>query len=287
MKGKRFFTYVLIVLALAAATFACDFELEEKETITKNLSFAATAKSKTVTVDNVFGSIDVTGYDGQQVQVVIHKTIKADDENDIEKAKEEVTLEISEKDDEIEFYVDGPFRCKDGSVHFDRWREDYCVVYDFELKIPADVSVKLRTINDGDITVRDVTGDFDVENINGGVVLQQMSGSGRVYALNEDVDVTFKKNPESKSYFGSLNGEVLVAFQKDLSADFQLKTFNGDIYTDFPVTYLPRKDVTKEKRKGKYLYKSGQSMLVRVGKGGPEFTFDGFNGDIRITQVRD
>ncbi|HLK52131.1 MAG TPA: hypothetical protein VKU42_01675, partial [Candidatus Angelobacter sp.] len=50
--------------------------LQEKETIRK--TFNLTAEHKILEVDNVFGSIEVTGGEGNQVQLVINKTISAE-----------------------------------------------------------------------------------------------------------------------------------------------------------------------------------------------------------------
>ena len=88
--------------------------------------------------------------------------------------------------------------------------------------------------------------------------------------------------PPGPSDFGSLNGDVEVAFRPGLSADMWLKTFNGSAYTDFDVTALPSRPAVREERDGKYVYKSNQFYGVRVGQGGPELKFDAFNGDIRI-----
>jgi hypothetical protein len=109
-----------------------------------------------------------------------------------------------------------------------------------------------------------------------------LSGSGKVYALNGKVTVTFRGNPRSTSSFGSLNGEVRVSFQPDLNADLRFKTFNGAVYTDYQVTYLPLPAAAAERHGTKYVYKSNEWQAVRVGRGGPELSFDAFNGNIRI-----
>jgi hypothetical protein len=121
-----------------------------------------------------------------------------------------------------------------------------------------------------------------VDNINGGVEMTDLSGSGKVYALNGRVKVSFRENPRAKSSFGSLNGEVRVSFQQELNADVRFKTFNGGVYTDYPVTYLPLPASAGERRGGKFVYKSSEWSAVRVGHGGPELSFDAFNGNIRL-----
>ena len=148
--------------------------------------------------------------------------------------------------------------------------------------MPHETGIYLRTVNDGEIEIKEVFGDYDIENINGGVEMSEAAGSGRVYALNGEVKVLFKKNPTAQSYFGSLNGDIDVTFTTNLSADFRLKTFNGEVYTDFPVTHIAGGTQTREHHKGKQVYKYDKASGVRIGNGGPEIELDAFNGDIHI-----
>jgi hypothetical protein len=137
-------------------------------------------------------------------------------------------------------------------------------------------------VNRGEIRVENTDGVFDAENINGGLDLVEITGSGHAYALNRPLHVSYRRNPTAASDFGSLNGDVEVAFRPGLSADMWMKTFNGSAYTDFDVTALPSRPAVREERDGKYVYKSNQFYGVRAGQGGPELKFDAFNGDIRI-----
>jgi hypothetical protein len=255
-------------------------DVEQNETIQKTYPLPGAAPKKII-VDNVNGSIHVTGYAGSEVRLVAHKRLRAESSEAAEEARRDVKLDISQDGNTLRFYVDGPFRCRDGGIHIDR-DPVYEVKYDFELQTPHDTAIDLKTINDGEITVADVAGDYKVDNINGGVEMKELSGSGKVYALNGKVTVTFRENPRAKSSFGSLNGEVRVSFQPDLNADVRFKTFNGEVYTDYQVTYLPLPAAAAEQHGMKYVYKSSEWSAVRVGHGGPELSFDAFNGNIRI-----
>ena len=266
-----------------AALIAClplmAAEVDQKETIEKTYPLSGSAP-KQVIVDNVNGPIHVTGYAGSEVRLVAHKQLSADSQEAAERARREVTLEITQDANTVRFYVDGPFRCRDGGVHYHR--QEYEVKYDFDLQVPRDTATDLKTVNDGEIRIENVAGDYKVNNINGGIEMTEVAGSGKVYALNGRVKVLFRENPRGKSSFGSLNGEVRVTFQPDLSADLRFKTFNGGVYTDFPVSYLPVPAAAAERRDGKFIYKSNDWSAVRVGHGGPELSFDAFNGNIRI-----
>jgi len=276
MQNRSSITVGLLLgsLAMLAA------DMEQSETIQKTYTLSGAAPRK-VFVDNVIGSIHVTGYAGDEIRLVAHKRLRADSQQAAERAQREVKLDIRQEDNTVSFYVDGPFRCRDGGVHMDR-RPGYEVKYDFDLQVPRDAAIDLRTINDGQITVDNVAGDYDLNNINGGIEMNDASGSGKVYALNGRVRVTFRENPRGASSFGSLNGEVRVSFQPDLNADVRFKTFNGGVYTDYPVAYLPAPAAAVEHQGSRYVYKSNEWSAVRVGHGGPELSFDAFNGNIRI-----
>jgi len=277
---------ILLVIQFALSmAVAEEKNLVEKETIQRTLFFDAAAIEKRLIVDNVFGSIHVKGHRDAAIELKAQKTISARSSEKIELAKKEVQLDITNTTSQIELYVNGPFRKRDGSVNYRGWRfYGYQVSYDFELTVPNEIALVLKTINEGQITVRQFQGIYDVENINGGIEMQDINGAGRIYALNDDVAVVFQKNPESECYIGTLNGELRVYFNKPLAADFWLKTFNGEVYSDFQVIQLPKKQVVPVKRDGKNIYKSEKGFCVRCGQGGPEITLDAFNGDIHILE---
>jgi len=274
---KRFPIALALFLACLPLKAA---EVEQNETIQKTYPLTSAAPKKVI-VDNVNGSIHVTGYAGSEVRLVAHKRLRADSPETAERARRDVTLDISQEANTVRFYVDGPFRCRNEGVHIDR-DPGYEVKYDFELQVPHDTATDLKTVNDGHIAMDNVAGDYKVDNINGAIDMTEVSGSGKVYALNGHVKVTFRDNPRAPSSFGSLNGEVRLSFQPDLNADLRFKTFNGGVYTDYPVTYLPLPAAAVERHGTKFVYKSSEWSAVRVGHGGPELSFDAFNGNIRI-----
>lgn len=280
------FVFALAV-AFALAAYARDrygedFQELAKETVQKSLNFSNPASAKSLNVDNVEGSILVTGFDGAVVQVEIARTIRARSKEDVELAKKEVELKISEKDNRIDLYVDGPFRCENRGRR--ERRLPYRVNYDFQIKVPRNCDLDLRTVNNGDIRVENVSGKFDVENVNGKVDMNEVAGSGSARTINGGVTVRFSRNPEADSSFGSINGNVDVAFRPGFSADCWFKTFNGNAYTDFQVQPLAQPAAEQERHGAKFVYKSNRFAGVRIGKGGPQIKFDTLNGNIHVTE---
>lgn len=277
MKKIAFWILLLQLPAL------CSGKVEERDEIRKVLHFAIPGAMNEILVDNLNGSISVTGTSGDAVQLSVEKTIQARSQAKIEQARQDVTLEITEDQNRISLYVDGPFRNSKGEINY-RGSEyyGYEVFYEFELKVPYQTNLILKTINDGDISVENTTENYELNNINGSIRMLNVSGAGRVYALNGGVTVHFSQNPQGDSYYGSLNGQVHLYFHDPLEAEFRLKTFNGEVFSDFPMNYSNKNSIKKVKKNGKKIYKCERSFGVRAGNGGPEIELDAFNGDIFI-----
>ncbi len=281
---KKAMFYIILVCFLSARIFSGDAGATEKTEI--KYRFANPRAKNVLVVDNVYGSISISGTKGEEVIVNMVKSIEASTAEQKKRAEEEVYVDIVEEDDYLELYVDGPFR--DGHRRSRRsgsWRSrNYEVHYDFEIRIPQNTEIVLKTVNDGEIFVKGVVGNYEVGNVNGGIRMEAIGGSGDVYTVNGDVSVGFTKNPSNDCRFGTLNGELRLYFLPRLSADFLLETFNGEIYSDFTMESLAHKRTVDIERNGKTVYKTEKGMRVRAGKGGPQIHLDGFNGDMFILE---
>ena len=258
------------------------YSLEKKDAIAQVFKFSAPEKAKTVTIDNVFGSITVSGVQTNDVRLEAKKTLRAGSPDELLKAEREVKLNMAEKDNRLDIYVDGPFRCRGGSS--DGSDRDYTATFDFTLQVPEQTSLILKTVNDGDIVVRHVKGDFSVRNVNGHIELQDIAGTVSCRTVNGRIRAAFREDPPSACSFTTVNGDLEISFSPTLAADFQLKTLNGEIYTDYSnSSYLPGKNAAESSRqKGRYVYRSNRHQGVRIGNGGPEIKMETLNGDIVI-----
>jgi len=182
----------------------------------------------------------------------------------------------------VRLYEDGPFRTANGANYRGESYYGYRVVFDFDVQVPYDTELVLKTVNHGDIQVKKTTGDYDIHGLNGAIEMEDVAGSGLVSTLNGKVKVTFSKNPSKATQFKTLNGSVDVYFQNGLNADLKFKKLNGGIYTDFEVAALPQTAAAGDSVNGKFVYRSNRQTTGRAGKGGPELSFDTLNGSIRL-----
>jgi len=256
--------------------------VRDQENIQK--SFVMPPGHKSLEIDNVWGSIEVLADTTDKVDLTVARTTEAESKDQLERAKKEVTLDITEQEGLVKFYVNGPFRCQCDDCRHSRDDEGYRVKMDFKVHVPRDIDIKVKTVNEGRVVVRDVNGKFAVRNVNGDIEMDNVAGSGTARTVNGPVTVSFRQNPRENSDFKTVNGNVELRFARDLSADFRFKTFNGAIYSDFPVTAMPVHAIQEERRGGKMVYRADRFTAARVNAGGPEIQIENLNGDIRILE---
>lgn len=276
--------FLLGFTLLQARTWSMD--LEKTDQIRRVIKFSDSLKARNLLIDNIFGSIRVIGGDGDRVILKANRTIKARSEQKIERAHQEVKLEISQKDNEIVVFVNGPFRAKDKYMNWNWNKTGYTVQYDFDLQIPRKTNVFLKTINSGDINITNLAGRFVVENVNGKIRLEQINGSGRAHTVNGSVRVRFDKNPKTDCSFRTVNGDVELFFPREPAADFLVKTFNGDILAAYPVRLIPNIPAKPKRINGRFVYRSNRSSTLRIGSGGIQIKMSTLNGDIIINKNR-
>ncbi len=155
------------------------------------------------------------------------------------------------------------------------------------ITVPVDTSLNLKGTNGGQIVVDGVNGEIDVNNLNGGITLTNVSGSVIAHSLNGSVKVTMARvDPGKQLSFSTLNGSIDVALPADLKANLKLKADNGDIFTDFDVKFdsAGSKPITESdpSKSGKYKVRFDRTILGSINGGGPEVSFQTFNGRISI-----
>jgi hypothetical protein len=155
------------------------------------------------------------------------------------------------------------------------------------ITVPVNTSLNLKGTNGGHIVVEGVNGEIDVNNLNGGITLTNVSGSVIAHSLNGSVKVTMSRvDPGKQLSFSTLNGSIDVALPADLKANLKLKADNGDIFTDFDVKFdgSSAKPITESDpgKNGAFRVRYDKTILGTINGGGPEVSFQTFNGRISI-----
>lgn len=267
---------VLAILMAAGAVAAWAQDTPDRVTV----PFSDPSRPKMVRVSLLNGGITVRGYNGKEVIV----ESRSRDGEPARRRREEAPpgmhriypagggLVVEELENTVKI---GTERINSNS--------------EISVQVPFDTSLKLATVNGGNIVVENVSGDIDVDNTNGAVTLSHISGSAVAHALNGKVLVSLDKvNPNKAMSFSSLNGNVDVTLPADLKATVKLKTDNGEIYSDFDVKLdASRNPVVEDSRNGRgRRIRIDHTIAGAINGGGPELQFTTFNGNIYIRKAK-
>ncbi|HEV2855911.1 MAG TPA: hypothetical protein VHC97_24195 [Thermoanaerobaculia bacterium] len=287
-----------LLLALAAISIALPARaLEDSRTWREVKTFTAGGGPRVLELDGFRGNViamgtGATAARGDAVEIVVHEKVTGRSKEEIDEARRQVTVDLSQQGNRVKVYVDGPFRCHDRENDRERCRNCTCgdrdgdrvsqrVTHDFELRIPAGTEIDLGTVL-GDVRVEGTDGAFEVSSVNGKVEMAGVRGAGTAISVNGPVKVTFAANPNGNCRFQTVNGEVDVAFLPGLDADLSFKTLNGEVYTDFPYKMRSLATPAGDRKDGRFVLRKAGTFGITIGSGGPNLAFDTINGDILV-----
>ncbi len=282
-----------LILMVFLITFlgiqSCDAQQKKYgERIKEEVPLSNVTKNRLV-IKNVFGSIAVEGYSGDNILIEVEKIISANTSKDLDLGKKELNLKIVKEQNLVILHPDAPY------IEFDKknLRYNWCNKNEeppyehqlnFKIKVPKSIQIDVSTVNDGEIFVENTNGNsIKVENINGGITLNNITGKTDVNCINGAVNISYKNNPEKASKYYSLNGDINISYQKALSANISFKSMNGELFTDFDINKQFMKTNKETGDRAKYKYEA--KPVVQIGSGQVDFDFETLNGNVFIKKI--
>ena len=225
-------------------------------------------------VEQLAGSIHVTAYEGKEV------IVKASFGNEKEHFEDQKVKDGLKKITNSSLKISAEEKNNVVQIINERWNK----TTNLEIKVPSNFSLKLGTVNQGNISAKGVKGEMEISNVNGEITLTDVSGSASADTVNGDITINFLSVTDGASMaFSSMNGDLEVTFPKSTKGRLKLKSEQGDIFTDFDMTVKKQQPVVDENTSnGKYKVKIEQWVNGEINGGGPEMLFKTFNGDIII-----
>lgn len=156
------------------------------------------------------------------------------------------------------------------------------------IKVPQRFSLKLHTINNGDITVENVNGELEINNINGAIELTDISGSAVAHTVNGNLKANFREiDNKTPMAFSTLNGRVDVTFPASVKANVKLKSDMGDVYSDFDIDVdKSQPKATRSNQSGMYRVTIDDWVYGKINNGGPEVMMKTMQGNIYVRKAK-
>lgn len=288
--------YLLNILVLLSVSSIALMGQNDSETIKKSFNIEESDADFWFCLCNINGSVEVEAYDGKTITLELRKQVKARTKSQLSQGMEELKLYIDEGSDYVKVQMESPNQTvleKDDPLacgwnwNGNRRGPGYDYAFDYIIKVPKEISVKISTVNNGDIEIRNVEGNIYANNVNGDVTLEGIQGDTKANTVNGEVEVSYTKMPKEFGSFGTVNGDILIETPKEPSGVFSFQTQWGKVYSDLDFdTKLAPKMVKNSGRKGETMFKISNSNGYQIGKGGPSMEFETLNGNIRVNKKK-
>lgn len=285
---------MLVWLALITACMA--FAQSKSETLTKSLEVKNKNMEFWFCVCNINGSIDVESYEGNTVEVTVEKRVNAKSQSDLDLGMEELKLTVSEGTDFAKLYVSTPdqLMAEKADPLQCGWdwngrgnRKEYWYTMDYKIKVPKGISVKLSTVNKGDISVKGVSGNIYASNVNGDVTLEQIQSDTKATTVNGKLEASYLEMPQEFASFKTVNGDIEIFVPSSGSGVFNFQSQWGEIYSDLEFSQKLAPKVVKTSAGNGTKFKVSNANSYQYGSsGGPSFEFETLNGDVYLRKKK-
>jgi hypothetical protein len=242
----------LLRLALLASLAAAPLARADDEGSTATVKLSAPDKPATFTLDVPWAEIHITGVDGDNITVdssLNQKSNKPARPGALRRLDNEVSFELTEKDNVVTLSIggDNPWSAHDA---------------EFKISVPRSIALNLKTGTGGDLVVKGVEGDVEIENMNGEVSLDGLKGSAVISTMNGEVRAVYAQAPTKPISITSMNGEIDLRLPASTKANVSMRTHNGSILTDFSEDALKTK--SEGGKSNSYSYSYGHEETARA-----------------------
>ena len=229
-------------------------------------------------LSNVGGNIQVSPGNGDQVEVQAMKRAWGPNAEQAKQWLGDATIEVSSTANRVELRVDQQGRKGGGRG----------IEVEFDVKVPADTSVELRTVS-GDVRVTNVRGEVRVNGVSGNLSLDGTPRVAAAKTISGDVTLT-KAGGDAQLSVSTISGDMLLQSLTTRAIDLNtvsgnvritgwsgdravLRTLSGDLHLEASFAKGGRYDLESH---------SGDIQLSLAEQPGFDLDASTFSGSIRV-----
>lgn len=219
--------------------------------------------------ENPKGSIKVTGYDGNMIVVNANPRFR-----ETEKSSGSGLHRIEQNPFDIRAEVNGRnvllLTGSDGKT------------VDFDIKLPSLFSLKLKSLDNGNIDILNVSGNIEVVNNNGNITLENTGGAAILSSVYGDINASFKEvSRGAPMMLTSFEGSITLTLPGTVNANLKMKSDKGEIYSDFDIGPVKRQPVMRQTG-NTAVYSLEDWTTGSINNGNGDFVLKTYSGNITL-----
>ena len=210
----------------------------------------------TFELQNVNGTVEVQGWDRDEVEVHAVKTAKQR-ETDLER----VSIEVDARPNAVSVTTRYP------------QNEGVEVAVEYTIRVPHGARVEhIGTVN-GTLRISGLENVEDLHTVNGDIEVFEAGGNVHAHTTNGNVHLELAHAPDkSGATAETTNGSLVLAVPSDLEAELEARCLNGNFYSELPITM----ESSQRPRE----------VHGKLGRGGAPIHLRTVNGGIRLIVLR-
>jgi hypothetical protein len=219
--------------------------------------------------ENPKGSVKITGYDGDLIVVNATPRFPGQDEKAAPGLRriEQNTFDI---------------RAEVNGRNVLLLTSSYGKTVDFDIKMPSVFSLKIKSLDNGNIDVLNVSGNIEATNSNGNVTLENAGGSAILSSVYGDITASFREvKPGAPMMFTSFEGNITLALPATVNANLKMKSDKGEIYSDFDIRPVNRKPLMHQAG-NTAVYSLEDWTTGSINNGNGDFVLKTYSGKITL-----
>lgn len=243
-----FFTLALGLQFVQAATL--------EETFKKRLD---ASDYSNIIVQNVNGSISVSSWTNDEIEIVANKKVRADNMERARRLMDALKIDISDDGKSLLVETKLPRNRKGRNNGFFTWLfngGNSGTSISYEIRVPKQMDMEIRSTN-GSVTVNDCSGDIMLSTTNGKIRAEEMAGALRVRSTNGSLNISMRKVDKKEMSFKTTNGSIKLYLPFKTEADIEARTTNGKIRCELPLS----ESYEKSKRRLEGELNNGGSLI--------------------------
>jgi hypothetical protein len=247
-------------------------------------TYPVTGPAPKLVIENIWGNVRVRTGTTREIVVTVDEKRSAPTQELFELSKRMIYLEVEADAAGVSMVVGKPPEVL-------RDRRERCrgcrVDYQFEVTVPPGTQIDVSTVTDGSIDVAGAGGSVSASNVNGPVAANNLQDCEQIESINGEVEVSFARAPSRDCSIKTINGDITLTVPGGAGLDASLSMMQGKVVSEFDLEplALPAK-VQQSTQDGHFVYRIEQASGVRLGNGGPTFSIESLNGDLRIRKSR-
>ena len=262
-KNRKTGNNPVTLLLFIVLSLVLTFPVIAKETASRTFHDEIMAKDiEKVALETIDGSIEVSGWDGDQVIIDAEIKVVGKDLDVCRELLENVKIEPE-------------FRSK----------RKYSVSVSFEVQLPSRMAVDVETVNgsvkvtgvhggaeiesiNGHIGCRSIKGNIEAATVNGGIDLEDILGNVEAATVNGGISLECGSESPDVIELGTVNGGIEASFDGEVNAMIDVSAMNGSIKLEgFPSVELNRK---------------ARKFSTTLGNGNGSYEFSTINGSVTV-----